>query len=139
MRVTKLFFCQIDSPMSASFWQKNRMDTQILFDLCLIEHFSPVANFAQQSIYYGFMKIRTKIFFVRWADATSCVNRAGLAISSKWFRQSTKLQYTLLGIFNFNKHTDWSQHWEKNVTWMWNFRNLCEGSPAEVVHNTDFP
>ena len=50
MRVTKLFFCQIDPPMSASFWQKNRLDTQILFDLCLFEHFSPVANFAQQSI-----------------------------------------------------------------------------------------
>ena len=51
MRVTKLFFCQIDPHMSASFWQKNRLDTQILFDLCLFEHFSPVANFAQQSIY----------------------------------------------------------------------------------------
>ena len=51
MRVTKLFFCQIDPPMSASFWQKNRLDTQILFDLCLFEHFSPVANFAQQSIF----------------------------------------------------------------------------------------
>ena len=50
MRVSKLFFCQIDPPMSASFWQKNRLDTQILFDLCLFEHFSPVANFAQQSI-----------------------------------------------------------------------------------------
>ena len=48
MRVTKLFFCQIDPPMSASFWQKNRLYTQILFGLC--EHFSPVANFAQQSI-----------------------------------------------------------------------------------------
>ena len=52
MRVTKLFFCQIDPPMSASFWQKNRLDTQILFDLCLFEHFSPVANFAQQSIHH---------------------------------------------------------------------------------------
>ena len=29
-------------------------------------------------------------------------------------------------------------HWEKNLTWMWNFRNLCEGSPAEVVHNYGF-
>ena len=24
-------------------------------------------------------------------------------------------------------------HWEKNLTWKWNFRNVCEGSPAEVV------
>ena len=51
MRVTKLFFCQIDPPMSASFWQKNRPVIHELFDLCLFEHFSPVANFAQQSIW----------------------------------------------------------------------------------------
>ena len=50
--VTSLFFCQNDSPMSESFWQKNRLVTHILFDLCLFEHFSPVANFAQQSISY---------------------------------------------------------------------------------------
>ena len=35
--------------MSESFWQKNRLVTNILFDLCLFEHFSPVANFGQQS------------------------------------------------------------------------------------------
>ena len=28
----------------------NRLVTRILFDLCLFEHFSPVANFEQQSI-----------------------------------------------------------------------------------------
>ena len=36
--------------MGESFWQKNRLVTHILFDLCLFEHFSPVANFEQQSI-----------------------------------------------------------------------------------------
>ena len=36
--------------MGGSIWQKNSLVTLILFDLCLFEHFSPVANFAQQSI-----------------------------------------------------------------------------------------
>ena len=48
--VTCLFFCQNDSPMSESFWQKNRQVTHILLlDLCLFEHFSPVANFGHKS------------------------------------------------------------------------------------------
>ena len=32
-------------------WQKDRMVTHILFDLCLFKHFSPVANFGDQSLY----------------------------------------------------------------------------------------
>ena len=48
--MTILFFCQIDPPMSESFWQKDRMATYILFDLCLFKHFSPVANFGNQSL-----------------------------------------------------------------------------------------
>ena len=48
--MTSLFFCQNDSPVSKSFWQKNRLVTHILFDLCVFEHFSPDANFEQQSI-----------------------------------------------------------------------------------------
>ena len=64
MRVTKLFFCQIDPPLSASFWQKNRLDTQILFDLCVFEHFSPVANFAQQSILFTVVSINGGLWLV---------------------------------------------------------------------------
>ena len=48
--VTILSFCQIDPLMSESFWQKDRMVTHILFDLCLFTHFSPVANFGYQSL-----------------------------------------------------------------------------------------
>ena len=65
MRVTKLFFCQIDPTMSASFWQKNRLDTRILFDLCLFEHFSPVANFAQQSIEKDSCLIYVQIYIIK--------------------------------------------------------------------------
>ena len=36
--------------MSESIWQKNSLVTHIFFDLCLFQHFSPVANFVQQSI-----------------------------------------------------------------------------------------
>ena len=50
IRVTKLSFCQSDSPMSKSFWENNSLVTHIFFDLCLLKHFSPVANFGQQSI-----------------------------------------------------------------------------------------
>ena len=39
--------------MGESFWQKNRLVKNILFDVCLFEHFSPVANFEQQSILKG--------------------------------------------------------------------------------------
>ena len=56
IRATQLFFCQSDSPMSESFWQKNRLVTHILFDLCLFKHFSPVANFSYQSL--QFLKFR---------------------------------------------------------------------------------
>ena len=38
IRVTKLSFCQSDSPMSLSFWQKNSLVTHIFFDLCLFKH-----------------------------------------------------------------------------------------------------
>ena len=48
IRVTKLSFCQSDSPLSESSWQKNSLVTNIFFDLCLFKHFSPVANFGQQ-------------------------------------------------------------------------------------------
>ena len=36
--VTKLSFCQNDSPLSKSFWQKDSLVTLILFDLCIFKH-----------------------------------------------------------------------------------------------------
>ena len=48
--MTILSFYQSDFPMSKSFWQKDRMVTHIFFDLCLFKHFSPVANFGDQSL-----------------------------------------------------------------------------------------
>ena len=40
--------------MSESFWQKDKMVTHICFDLCLFNHFRPVANFGNQSILVHF-------------------------------------------------------------------------------------
>ena len=40
IRVTNLSCCQNDPPLSTSFWQKKRLVTLILFDLCLFRHFS---------------------------------------------------------------------------------------------------
>ena len=46
-------FWQNDSLMGESLRQKDRMVTQILFDLCLFKHFSPVANLGDQSLFVG--------------------------------------------------------------------------------------
>ena len=48
--VIKLSFCQNDFPMGETFWQKDSLITQKLFELWLIMIFRPVANFAQQSL-----------------------------------------------------------------------------------------
>ena len=67
--MTSLLFCQNDSLKGESFWQKNRLVTHILFDLCLFEHFSPVANFEQQSICW--IKTRVLISLTpAWPDPT---------------------------------------------------------------------
>ena len=41
----KLLFCQNDSPIRGSFWQKDSLITHIFFELQPIMIFSPVANF----------------------------------------------------------------------------------------------
>ena len=46
--MTRLLFCQNDSPMGGSFWQKDSLITHTLFELWLIIMFSTVVNFAQQ-------------------------------------------------------------------------------------------
>ena len=48
--VTRLLFCQNDSPMRGSFWKKDSLITYILFELQPITIFSPVANFGDQSL-----------------------------------------------------------------------------------------
>ena len=56
--------------MSESFWQKNRLVTHLLFDLCLFEHFSPVANFGQQSL----TKFENNACNIPWFDGTTAVH-----------------------------------------------------------------
>ena len=50
--------------MSESFWQKDRMVTHILFDLCLFKHFIPVANFGQQSLWMYLFQIWPILFMI---------------------------------------------------------------------------
>ena len=45
-----MLFCQNNSPMRGSFWQKDSLITHILFELQPIIIFSPVANFGDQSL-----------------------------------------------------------------------------------------
>ena len=80
IRVTMLSFCQSDSLMSQSesFWQKNSLVTHIFFDLCLFKHFSPVANFGQQSLYW---------FDAKWAwISASYFSGPKRAIAKKFYR-----------------------------------------------------
>ena len=63
--VTSLLFCQNDSLMAESHWQKDSLVTHMLFDLCLFQHFSPVANFGYQSLYVNISKGATNDFF-KW-------------------------------------------------------------------------
>jgi hypothetical protein len=44
IKVIRLSLCQNDSPMGGSFWQKDSLISFILFELCLLKHFSPVSN-----------------------------------------------------------------------------------------------
>ena len=48
--LTRLLFCQNDSPMRGSFWQNDSLITHILYELQPIIIFSPVANFGDQSL-----------------------------------------------------------------------------------------
>ena len=48
--VTRILFCQNNSPMRGSFWQKDSLITHILFELQPIIIFSTVANFVDQSL-----------------------------------------------------------------------------------------
>ena len=45
-----MLFCQNNSPMRGSFWQKDSLITHILFELQPIIIFSTVANFVDQSL-----------------------------------------------------------------------------------------
>ena len=60
----KLFFCQNVSKMGESFWQNYSYITHILFELWLIMTFSPIANFAQQSLY--FLSVPLLSYFLRF-------------------------------------------------------------------------
>ena len=56
--VTRLLFCQNDSPKWGSFWQKDSLITYMLFELQPIMIFSPVANFGH--LFWGSAKWHLK-------------------------------------------------------------------------------
>ena len=56
--MSTLSFCQSDPPMSESFWQKDRIFTHILFDLCLFEHFTQ-SQVLVTSLYLSVNKLQT--------------------------------------------------------------------------------
>ena len=44
-RVIKLYFCQNDSPIRESFWQKDSLVTPILFEICLFRNLAECTFF----------------------------------------------------------------------------------------------
>ena len=86
----KLSFCQNNSPMGGSFWQKDSLITHILFELWLIMVFRPVANFAQQILYinltiaaWNFMSLITPSTAI-WFMHTLC----SALQTIKWFSKN---------------------------------------------------
>ena len=75
-------FCQNDSLIGGSLWQKDKMVTHILFDLCIFKHFSPVANFGYQSLYqdcvnciaHKYIRLKKKLLHARIVLCLHLVN-----------------------------------------------------------------
>ena len=91
IRMTKLSFCQNESPLSKSLLQKDSLVTLILFVLCL---FQPVANFRYHSLNVKTIRRMAQIF---------------VAFSEKLkFTYQSKPKIGLILIFSarhFNSHT----------------------------------
>ena len=86
--MNSLFFCQNDSLMRESHWQKDSLVTYILFDICLFKHFSMSQIFVI-SLY--FLKIILMLFLQTfWTICTvvytvACIIVRRLLISlHKW-------------------------------------------------------
>ena len=91
--MTRLLFCQNDSPMGGSFWQKDSLITDILFGLCLLWYLAhsqilgislyvvPVKskvkilqNFVAFSEYINFKNTPSEIIFTQlWTSAMNMV------------------------------------------------------------------
>ena len=48
--LTNLLFCQNDSPIRTSFWQKDSLITHMLFELCLFRYLAECTFFSSPSI-----------------------------------------------------------------------------------------
>ena len=62
--MTSLLFCQNNSLVGESNCQKDIFVTHILFDLCLLKHFSPVANFGYQSLGFRAKLVTNQTYFI---------------------------------------------------------------------------
>ena len=72
IKVIKLSFCQNDSPMGGSFWQKDSLITLILFELCMsILVFIPVANLMHHTL--GISSVTNKQTFNNFEDVNPTI------------------------------------------------------------------
>ena len=112
--------------MGGSFWQKNRLVTQILFDLCLFEHFGLVANFEQQSIVCcGHPKIFILCWTVLpWSTVVAPIgssSKVAYAASGCWPKFDLQSQYLfiryLLRLFDSLAHSNLSATFATDQKW----------------------
>ena len=126
--MTRLFFCQNDSLMVESLWQKYSLVTHIFFDLCLFKHFNPVANLCISLYDFDLQFSRgfeTWLFFF-----TFSAHIARLCSVQNKILTSTLQAYipNLLGILMIFPHLEWDQV----------MRSPCKGWTMKKRKNWEF-
>ena len=101
--MNSLFFCQNDSLMRESHWQKDSLVTYILFDICLFKHFSMSQIFVI-SLY--FLKIILTLFLQTFWTICTVVYTVACIIVRRLLISLHKWQFP--GMADTQEY--WSQH-----------------------------
>ena len=90
--VTRLLFCQKDSPMGESFWQKDSLITHILFELCLLWYLAQ-STFILDTLYLESVNTQW-LGFAIWSGLAYVQFQKKLA-----FNQTLTMYYGKVGVF----------------------------------------
>mgnify|MGYP007048883330 CR=1 FL=1 len=127
-----------------SFWQKGSLITHILFEVWLIMIFSPVANFAQQSLCYT-KSVREELkAFCFVSVSVFCSSHIGLCIMN-WKQSRTESSFISVSfLFHFcfvfvsqnrKLKPKWNQAWLPNFLWI-SLDSLTDIMTSELIHRT---
>ena len=81
----KLSFCQNDSPMGETFWQKDGLITHTLFELWLIMIFRPLANFSATVFSSTEGQIISKVISYKSGSHLICNHFSRKVVLEKWY------------------------------------------------------